>query len=42
MKIRTKLFGVFSIVVAIGIFLGILGFYSSNKITAVSESGIER
>ena len=37
MKIRTKLFGGFFIVVAIGIFLGILGFYSNNRLTALSD-----
>ena len=36
MKIRGKLLGGFSIVVAIGIFLGVLGFYSNNKLTAFS------
>jgi methyl-accepting chemotaxis protein len=38
MKIRTKLFGGFSIVVAIGVFLGVLGFYSNNKLTSLSEN----
>ena len=36
MKIRIKLFGGFLIVVIIGIFLGALGYYSNNKLTAFS------
>ncbi|MDR2576075.1 MAG: methyl-accepting chemotaxis protein [Treponema sp.] len=34
MKIRTKLFGSFSIVVIIGLILGIVGYYSDEKLTA--------
>ena len=37
MKIRTKIFGGFIIVVAIGIFLGAVGFYSNKKLTSSSE-----
>jgi methyl-accepting chemotaxis protein len=37
MKIRTKLFGGFSIVVAIGIFLGAIGLYSDVDLTDLSE-----
>jgi methyl-accepting chemotaxis protein len=37
MKIRVKLFGGFFIVVAIGTFLGALGFYSNRKLTSLSE-----
>ena len=37
MKIRTKLFGGFFIVVAIGIFLGVLGLYIDTRLTALSE-----
>ncbi|WP_461247185.1 methyl-accepting chemotaxis protein, partial [Treponema sp. R6D11] len=37
MKIRTKLFGGFSIVVAIGILLGIVGYYSNIKLTSSSK-----
>ena len=36
MKIRTKLFGGFFIVVTIGVFLGALGFYSNYHLTALS------
>jgi methyl-accepting chemotaxis protein len=34
MKIRTKLFGSFSIVVLIGLILGVVGYYSDEKLTA--------
>jgi len=37
MKIRTKLFGGFSIVALIGIFLGALGLYSDEKLVTLSE-----
>jgi len=37
MKIRTKLFGSFFIVVAIGVFLGALGYYCDEKLTSLSE-----
>ncbi|MDR2924323.1 MAG: methyl-accepting chemotaxis protein [Treponema sp.] len=37
MKIRTKFFGSFLIVVTIGIFLGALGLYSNKKLTSSSE-----
>jgi methyl-accepting chemotaxis protein len=37
MKIRTKLFGGFFIVVAIGVSLGALGLYSNNELTSSSE-----
>ena len=37
MKIRTKLFGGFLIVAAIGIVLGAVGYYSNKKLTAISE-----
>ncbi|GBU29237.1 hypothetical protein R84B8_02801 [Treponema sp. R8-4-B8] len=37
MKIRTKLFGGFAIVVAIGIFLGAAGLYSNKKLTSSSD-----
>jgi len=37
MKIRTKLFGGFSIVVAIGVLLGIVGYYSNIKLTSSSK-----
>jgi methyl-accepting chemotaxis protein len=37
MKIRTKLFGSFFIVVAIGVLLGVLGLYSNKKLTSLSE-----
>ena len=37
MKIRTKLFGGFFIVVAIGIFLGALGLYIDTRLTSLSE-----
>ena len=37
MKIRTKLFGSFFIVVVIGIFLGVLGLYNNKKLTFLSE-----
>jgi len=37
MKIRTKLFGGFSIVALIGIFLGALGLYSDEKLVSLSE-----
>jgi len=37
MKIRTKLFGGFFIVVAIGVFLGALGLYGNNELTSSSE-----
>jgi len=36
-KIRTKLFGSFFIIVAIGAFLGIVGYYSNTKLTSSSE-----
>jgi methyl-accepting chemotaxis protein len=36
-KIRTKLFGGFLIVVAIGILLGVVGLYSNNQLTSSSE-----
>jgi methyl-accepting chemotaxis protein len=36
-KIRTKLFGGFAIVVVIGVFLGVLGFYSNTKLTSEAE-----
>ena len=41
MKIRAKLFGGFFIVVAIGIFLGALGFYSNYHLTALSEEVLD-
>jgi len=37
MKIRTKLFGGFSITVAIGVLLGIVGYYSNIKLTSSSK-----
>jgi len=37
MKIRTKLFGGFFTVAAIGIFLGAIGFYSNKKLTSMAE-----
>jgi len=37
MKIRMKLFGGFSIVVAIGVLLGIVGYYSNIKLTSSSK-----
>ena len=37
MKIRTRLFGSFFIVVAVGIFLGALGLYCDHKLAALSE-----
>jgi methyl-accepting chemotaxis protein len=37
MKIRVKLFGSFSIVVVIGIFLGVVGFYSNTIYTSLSK-----
>jgi methyl-accepting chemotaxis protein len=37
MKIRVKLFGGFFIIVAIGVFLGVLGLYSDKKLTSLSE-----
>ncbi|MCL2138845.1 MAG: methyl-accepting chemotaxis protein [Treponema sp.] len=37
MKIRTKLFGGFFIVVAIGNFIGIMGYYSNIILTSTSE-----
>jgi len=37
MKIRMKLFGGFSIIVAIGILLGIVGYYSNIKLTSSSK-----
>ncbi|MCL2067665.1 MAG: methyl-accepting chemotaxis protein [Treponema sp.] len=37
MKIRTKLFGGFFIVVAIGIFLGSLGLHNDSKLVSLSE-----
>jgi methyl-accepting chemotaxis protein len=37
MKIRTKLFGGFFIVVAIGVFLGAVGYFSNMKLTSSSE-----
>jgi len=37
MKIRTKLFGGFFIIVAIGILLGIVGYYSNIKLTSSSK-----
>jgi len=40
MKIRTKLFGGFSIVVVIGIFLSAVGFYSNKKLTSLSENNL--
>jgi len=40
MKIRTKLFGGFFIVVAIGVFLGAVGLYSDNKLTSLSEENL--
>ncbi|MCL1812709.1 MAG: methyl-accepting chemotaxis protein [Treponema sp.] len=36
MKVRTKLFGGFIIVAAIGIFLGVLGLYSDKQLTDLS------
>jgi len=36
MKIRTKLFGGFFIIVAIGVFLGIVGYFSNMKLTSSS------
>ncbi|MDR2717741.1 MAG: HAMP domain-containing protein, partial [Treponema sp.] len=36
MKIRSKLFGGFFIVVAIGVFLGVVGFYSNTKFSSSS------
>jgi len=37
MKVRIKLFGGFIIVAAIGVFLGAVGLYSNNRLTASSE-----
>jgi len=37
MKIRTKLFGGFAVVVAIGVLLGIVGYYSNIKLTSSSR-----
>jgi len=37
MKIRRKLFGGFSVVVAIGVLLGIVGYYSNIKLTSSSQ-----
>ena len=36
MKIRTKLLGGFFIIVVIGVFLGVLGYYSNVKLTSAS------
>jgi methyl-accepting chemotaxis protein len=41
MKIRTKLFGGFFIVVAIGTLLGVMGLYSNKKLTSESEDILE-
>ncbi|MDR1803069.1 MAG: methyl-accepting chemotaxis protein [Treponema sp.] len=41
MKIRVKLFGGFFIVVAIGIFLGVLGLYIDTRLTALSEDVLD-
>ena len=38
MKIRTKLFGGFFIIVAIGVFLGIVGYFSNMKLTSSSAN----
>jgi len=40
MKIRTKLFGGFSIVVLIGVFLGAVGLYCDKKLTSLSEENL--
>jgi len=40
-KIRTKLFGGFFIVVAIGIFLGVLGLYIDTRLTSLSEDVLD-
>jgi len=40
-KIRTKLFGGFFIVVAIGIFLGALGLYIDTRLTSLSEDVLD-
>jgi len=37
MKIHAKLFGGFSIVVAVGILLGVVGYYSNIKLTSSSK-----
>jgi methyl-accepting chemotaxis protein len=37
MKVRTKLFGGFVIAAAIGVFLGVMGLYSNQKLTVSSE-----
>ena len=37
MKIRTKLFGGFFVVVAIGIFLGVMGLYNDKKLVSLSQ-----
>jgi len=37
MKIRTKLFGGFAVIVVIGVLLGAVGYYSNNKLTSSSE-----
>ena len=41
MKIRSKLFGAFFIVVAIGIFLGVMGLYSIMNLVSLSEDVLE-
>ena len=38
MKVRIKLFGGFIIVAAIGAFLGAVGLYSNQRLTASSEN----
>jgi hypothetical protein len=40
MKSRIKLFGSFSIVVVMGVFLGLLGLYSNKKLTSLSKNTI--
>ena len=38
MKIRTKLFGGFAIIVVIGVLLGAVGYYSNTKLTSSSQA----
>jgi methyl-accepting chemotaxis protein len=38
MKVRTKLFGGFVIAAVIGVFLGVMGLYSNQRLTASSEA----
>ena len=42
MKIRAKLFGGFFIVVAIGVFLGVLGLYSNRELVSTAEGLLSR